>query len=308
MVVPGSSRIEARSLEASCALALFALFQRQVLRDSEINKTRENENDTIATEEWLLSLTGGVGHIYPSNDSGNVLDLSHDKERGEPVLRLWGSPVKDVISAARDSLLDDAAAFSILIRGRHVSNKSKCAMKLPFTSRSPTLCRLTYAFMFPSTSALSSSSGGCLPGLFCENGVFQFGLTWSPQHGRVLGRVVLPEPCSATSHRQSAHTLRTPSVATVPGRWMDVDLRVRVNTCGRADGSVCVLLDGVELGHFCGLRCRSKETEEPDLMKVDGVLFYVFENNVSANPSNDREGESDDDRSVLVRDVHVHFN
>jgi len=56
-----------------------------------------------------------------------------------------------------------------------------------------------------------------------------------------------------------------------PGRWISVEETVRLNTPGKADGEVRLLIDGQAVLHAEGLRFRDVET-----LKLDLLLFETF--------------------------------
>lgn len=57
----------------------------------------------------------------------------------------------------------------------------------------------------------------------------------------------------------------------VPGIWHHLEQEVVLNTVGQSNGSIRVILDGVEVGNFTGLNFRSV-----DALKIDGILFSTF--------------------------------
>ncbi|WP_242424053.1 polysaccharide lyase [Frankia sp. EI5c] len=117
--------------------------------------------------------------------------------------------------------------------------------------------------------------GGKLPGLFggthvagghTPDGTNGFSTRYMWRSGG-KGQVYAYLPAST----QYGTTLGLGTWEFVPGRWTAVQQRVRLNTPGRADGSLTVWIDGREVFRQDGMLYRSTPA-----LRIEGVFFSTF--------------------------------
>ncbi|MCK9903031.1 hypothetical protein CC117_29520 [Parafrankia colletiae] len=132
---------------------------------------------------------------------------------------------------------------------------------------------LSYRVRFQ--SGFRFARGGKLPGLFggthvagghTPDGTNGFSTRYMWRDGG-KGQIYAYLPLS----RDYGTTLGLGTWEFVPGRWAAIQQRVRLNTPGRADGSVTVWVDGRGVFHQDGMLFRSTPA-----LRIDGVFFSTF--------------------------------